>query len=212
MSLYSGYRDTRFQFDPGRKAVWGAIAEYLQRYIPEEGAVLDLGSGYCDFVNAVKARRKWAVDLYIDPAEFAAEGITTLRTDVADLGAIPDGSLDVVFTSNLLEHLTDEKIALALTGIKSKLRPGGRLIVIQPNYTYCYRHYFDDYTHVRVFTHVSLPDFLGAQGFVVERVTPRFLPFSMKSRLPKWPFLVRLYLRLPIRPFARQMLVIARRP
>ena len=86
------------------------------------------------------------------------------------------------------------------------------MILIQPNYYYCYRNYFDDYTHCRVFTHVSLPDFLAARGFEIERVTPRFLPFSMKSRLPRWSFLIWLYLRLPWRPLARQMLVIARKP
>ncbi|MBI4604507.1 MAG: class I SAM-dependent methyltransferase [Planctomycetes bacterium] len=212
MSLYAGYRHTRFKLDPDRRAVWSAIADYLQRYVPEDGAVLDLGSGYCDLINAIRARRKWAVDLYIDPAEFAGEGITALRADVTDLGAVPDGSLDAVFSSNLLEHLTYDQLALAMLGIKSKLRPGGRFIAIQPNYTYCYRQYFDDYTHVRVFSHVSLADYLEAQGFELERVTPRFLPFSMRSRLPKWRALVWLYLRSPVRPFAKQMLIVARKP
>lgn len=212
MSLYAGYRHSRFTFDPSRRSVWNVIAEYLARYIPHEGAVLDLGSGYCDFINSVRARQKWAVDLYLDPAEFAKEGVTPLRADVTDLSAIPDGALDAVFASNLLEHLTDDKLALTLSGVKAKLRAGGRFIAIQPNYTYCHRNYFDDYTHVRVFSHVSLADFLESQGFAVERVTPRFLPFSMKSRLPKWPFLVWLYLRSPWRPFAKQMLVVARRP
>ncbi|HZN60425.1 MAG TPA: class I SAM-dependent methyltransferase [Planctomycetota bacterium] len=212
MSLYAGYRTTRFRFDRHRQGVWRAIAEYLQRYIPPEGAVLDLGSGYCDFINAVRARRKWAVDLYLDPAEFAAEGVTPVRSDVTDLAAVPDGELDAVFCSNLLEHLSDDKLALTIAGVKSKLRPGGRLLAVQPNFRYCFREYFDDYTHVRVFTHVSLADFLEAHGLVVERVVPRFLPFSMKSRLPKSELLVRAYLRLPYRPWAKQMLVIAKKP
>jgi SAM-dependent methyltransferase len=211
MSLYAGYHHTRFRPCRGRAVVWAAIAEYLQRYVPREGAVLDLGSGYCDFINAIAAARKWAVDLYIDPAERAAEGVICLRTDATDLGAVPDESLDLVFASNLLEHLTDDQLALTMLGVRSKLRHGGRFISIQPNYAYCYRNYFDDYTHVRVFSHVSLPDFLAAQGFAIERVTPRFLPFSMKSRLPKWRCLVRAYLRSPIRPLAKQMLVVARK-
>jgi SAM-dependent methyltransferase len=212
MSLYAGYRQSRFTFDPARSSVWKAIVAYLSPYIPEGGSVLDLGSGYCDFINAVRARRKWALDLYLDPAEFAKDGVTPLRADVTDLAAIPDGSLDVVFASNLLEHLTDDKLALTLSSVKAKLRAGGRFIAIQPNFAYCYRSYFDDYTHVRVFSHVSLPDFLESQGFAIDRVVPRFLPFSMKSRVPKWPFLVWLYLRSPVRPFAKQMLVVARKP
>ena len=60
--IYAGYRSSRFNFDPRRKTIWSAVAAYLQRYIPEDGAVLDLGSGYCDFINAVHARRRWALD------------------------------------------------------------------------------------------------------------------------------------------------------
>ena len=47
-------------------------------------------------------------------------------------------------------------------------------------------------------------------GVFLILLLPRFLPFSLKSRLPKSPYLVRLYLRLPLRPLAKQMLVVAR--
>ena len=72
--------------------------------------------------------------------------------------------------------------------------------------------YFDDYTHVQVFSHVSLRDRLAAAGFRVVDVRPRFLPFSMKSRLPAAGFLVWWYLRSPLKPLAGQMLVVAERP
>ena len=92
------------------------------------------------------------------------------------------------------------------------LKPGGRLIIIQPNFRYCAREYFDDYTHVSVFSHVSLADALGAAGFYVDVVVPRFMPLTLKSRLPQWPWAVALYLRSPIRPLAKQMLLVASRP
>jgi hypothetical protein len=41
------------------------------------------------------------------------------------------------------------------------------------------------------------------------RAEPRFLPFSMKSRLPKVGWLVSLYLALPWRPLAGQFLLVA---
>jgi SAM-dependent methyltransferase len=212
MSLYAGYRNTRFAPDARRAAVWRAIAGFLGRYISAEGSLVDLGSGYCDFVNAAKARHRWAVDLHIDPSEHAAEGITPLRTDVCELGALPDGGIDVFFASNILEHLDDAKI-LALCGeVLRKLRPGGRFIVLSPNFRYCYRRYFDDYTHVKVLTDVSLADLLASRGFEVERVYPRFLPFSMKGRGPRWGWLVALYMRSPWKPLAGQMLVVARKP
>ena len=88
--------------------------------------------------------------------------------------------------------------------------PAVASLLLQPNFRYCVREYFDDYTHRTIFTHVSLADRLRAHGFDVERVEARFLPLSFKSRLPAWPWLVDLYLRLPWRPLAKQMLVVAR--
>ena len=92
------------------------------------------------------------------------------------------------------------------------MRPGGRLVILQPNFRLCYRDYFDDYTHVSVFTDRSLPDVVRAAGLTVTRVWPRFLPFSMKSRLPVGTPWVWLYLRSPLKPCAGQMLVVAEKP
>jgi len=64
--------------------------------------------------------------------------------------------------------------------------------------------------HVTIFTDTSLADFVTAAGFRITRLEPRFMPFSMKSSvLPIARWLIRLYLRSPIRPFAGQMLLVA---
>ena len=53
---------------------------------------------------------------------------------------------------------------------------------------------------------------LRAAGFTIERVEARFLPYSMQgARVRPRPWMVRAYLRLPFRPGAGQMLVIARK-
>ena len=83
-------------------------------------------------------------------------------------------------------------------------------MLVQPNFRVRPKQYFDDYTHVSVFTDRSLPDLVEAHGFVRERVEARFLPLTMKSRLSFAHRIVPLYLRLPWRPLAGQMLVIAR--
>ena len=81
---------------------------------------------------------------------------------------------------------------------------------MQPNYRYAYREYFDDYTHVSVYSHVSLTDFLLANDFEIIEVRPRFMPLTIKLNLPVWPILIRMYLRSPIKPLGKQMLVTAR--
>lgn len=207
---YGGYTHARFCPDPARQGVWREIGAYLQRYAPREGAVLDLGSGYCDFINAIQAKQRFALDRYQDPAEFIDAGVVALQADAADLSGVT-APLDMVFSSNLLEHLTPEHGAKVADAVFEALAPGGCWVLLQPNFRYCATTYFDDYTHRTIYTHVSLADFLRAHGFRIERVEPRFLPFSMNSRAPKWPLLVRAYLRSPWRPRAKQMLIVARR-
>jgi SAM-dependent methyltransferase len=212
MSEFTGrYFETRFAPDPARAGVWGAIVRHLRPFLPAGGAVLELGAGYCAFINAVEARERHALDLFPALAEHAAPGVQAHVRGCDDLGVFPDQHFDVVFASNLFEHLDRDTLDRTLEEVRRVLRPGGRLILMQPNYRYCYREYFDDYTHRLVFTHVSLADLLAAHGLVVERVDARFMPFSLKTRMPRWPWLVDLYLRLPFRPLAKQMLVVGRR-
>lgn len=118
----------------------------------------------------------------------------------------------MVFASNLLEHLSRADGAACAAAVRRVLKPGGSFIVVQPNFKYCAADYFDDFTHTEnIHTHVSMADFLEASGFRVGHVEGKFLPFSMRSGLPTASFLAALYLRSPWRPFAGQMLVVAKR-
>ena len=208
----SAYFETRMKADPRRAAVWREIARYLQRWVPETGAVADLGAGHCGFINAIRAREKHAVDPWEGAAAHAAPGVLVHRAPAHALEFFKEGTLDAVFASNLLEHLDAKTLGHTLAEIRRTLRPGGRFLIIQPNFRYAYKVYFDDYTHEKIYTHESLKDTLLAAGVEVEHVEPRFLPFSFKSRLPASPWLVRLYLALPWRPLAGQMFLVARKP
>ncbi len=81
---------------------------------------------------------------------------------------------------------------------------------MQPNYRYAYREYWDDYMHVVAYSHVSLADFLAANGYQALDVVPRFMPLTVTSRLPVSPWLIGAYLASPIKPLGKQMLVRAR--
>lgn len=188
------------------------LAAYLQqRFIGEDSVVLDLGAGYCYFANNVRGREKHAVDASDTVRLHAAADVTAHVCSSAALHGLADSYFDIVFASNLLEHLDVETLAGTLQEVRRVLRPGGRVIVLQPNFRHCVRSYFDDYTHVQVFTDRSLSDLLSAYGLEPVIVIPRFLPFSVESRLPMSPQLLSLYLRLPYRPAAAQMLVVAER-
>ena len=207
------YHAAHFTEHPQRDTVWRAIAAHLAALVPPEAAVLEVGAGYCHWINNVAAGRRVALDIWPGVATHAAPGVEALVLDASvGLDALPPASFDVVLASNVLEHFAPDVAAAVVRGIARVLRRGGRLVLIQPNFRYSYRQYFDDYTHRAVFTDVSLPALLRAEGFDIERVEPRFLPYSMRDRrMPMAAWLVRAYLASPYRPRAGQMLVVAAR-
>ena len=207
----SGYFETRLAHDPRRAKVWAHLTAYLGRWIAPTADVLELGAGWCDFANAVTARRVVAVDLDPTVLTAARAGVEAHVVDGTDLGLFEDGSFDVVFASNLLEHLDRDATGRLLDESRRVLRPGGRLILVQPNFRLAPGRYFDDYTHVAIWTDVSIGDYLRSRGWGLEAVEPRFLPLTLKSRGAGLTFLVPWYLRSPVKPLAGQMLVVATR-
>jgi SAM-dependent methyltransferase len=195
----------------GRAGIWREIVRYVERDAPGAKAVLELGAGYCDFINHVRAPTRLAFDLNPEMAKFAAPGVDLRVGDCRGLPGVAAGSLDLVFASNFLEHFTVVEVGALLGDIHRVLRPAGRLVLLQPNYLRKPDHYWDDPTHRTAFHHRNLPGVLERNGFRVVRLLPGLLPFSMKSRLPKVPALVRWYLRLPRRPLAAQMYAVAER-
>jgi SAM-dependent methyltransferase len=200
-----------YPFLPGRAAVWREIARYVRRDAPDAESVIELGAGYCDFINQFPAARRIAFDLNPDMQRFAARGVELRIGDAAALPGVAGDSTDLVFASNFFEHFSEEQLRGMLARIRECLRGGGRLIILQPNYARCAEHYFDDPTHVTIFADASLPAFFARHGFETLKLVPGLLPFSMKSRLPKSGLLTRLYMHSPIRPFAAQMYAVMRR-
>jgi hypothetical protein len=82
-------------------------------------------------------------------------------------------------------------------------------MLLQPNFRLNPGAYFDDYTHVAIFTDRSLADYLAASGWTLSHVQAKFLPLTMKSTASRLTFLVPIYLRSPVKPMAGQMLVVA---
>jgi len=203
------YHRIRLPFDPERGKVWRAISRYLARWVDPAGGLLDLGAGYGDFSRFSAAREKWALDMNLELIGHWEESVHPLIQSALDPLPLESGSLGTVFASNFFEHFTKEEGARILLELRRVLRPGGKLIIVQPNFRLEPRRYFDDYTHKTIYTDAGFCGLLNASGFNPVRCEPRFTPFTMKSRWPKAEWMVDLYLRLPFRPFAGQFLVIA---
>lgn len=208
--MADNYHNTRFTADPRRRVLWRTLVDCVfQKQIPPDATVLELGAGYGDFINSVKARRRIAVDCWAGMAAHLDASVESLITSVTQLGGVADDSVDYVFSSNCFEHITQKDLVDCLAQLQRKMKRGATLTIIQPNYKYAFREYFDDYTHVSIYTDHSLCDLLAANGFKITRCEPRFLPLTIKTGAPVHPFLIRLYLASPFKPLGKQMLICA---
>lgn len=199
-----------------RQRVWAILcSDMFGKMIPPTSTVLDIACGYGEFINQIPAARKYAIDLNPDSPRHLAPDVNFRATPANDLGFIPDGSLDVAFTSNFLEHLPDKKACDdVLAEVRRKLKPGGRFIVLGPNIRFAYREYWDYYDHYLALSDRSLAEGLTIAGYQVTEVIPRFLPYTMNNAAPTSDVLVKAYLRMPFawRFFGKQFLVTARKP
>ena len=197
-----------------RQGIWFVLCSFFSRWIPADAAVLDLGCGWCEFINAISARRKYAMDLNPDSVNLAAPDVTVLQQDCSAKWQIAPNSLDAVFTSNFLEHLPD-KAALerTLKNAKLALRDRGRLILMGPNIKYIPGAYWDFFDHYIPLTELSLVEVLQKCGLEIEVCVGRFLPYTMSQgrSYPGW--MLRMYLAMPFawRFFGKQFLVVARK-
>ena len=212
IKMDNDYHKVRISFDKRREVLWSTLVKYyFSKFIDLNANVLELGAGYCDFINNVKAKKKIAIDQWSDLKKYADSDVECIIGDIADLKHIENESIDFVFASNIFEHVSQEKLSKCLNELKKKLNDNGLLVILQPNYKFSYKDYFDDYTHVSIWSDVSLSDFLKTNGFLIKKNYPRFLPLSLKSKFPVHPILIRGYLQSPYKPLAKQMLIIARK-
>ncbi len=199
-----------------RDNVWKILtAEFFSRWIKPSDTVLDLGCGYGEFINNVRAAKKFGMDLNPSAKENVNANVEILEQDCSLEWPLPANSLDVVFTSNFFEHLrTKQALQATLSEALRCLKPSGRLIALGPNVKYLSGPYWDFFDHYLPLTELSLAEVLTITGYRIEEAIPKFLPYSMSqgSQPPLW--MLRLFLRVPLlwKIAGRQFLVIGQKP
>tara|TARA_R110001592_G_scaffold304082_1_gene576449 strand:+ start:378 stop:1004 length:627 start_codon:yes stop_codon:yes gene_type:complete len=182
----------------GRIELWQVLCQnWFSRYVPVDGVTLDLGAGACEFINNIVSVKKYAIDHNPDVTSFAGADVTCIVAELeVGLQSLEDNHVDRIVVSNVLEHLPNRECLYAvLAECYRVLKPGGKIIVMQPNIRVVKERFYDYSDHSLPLTEKGMAEALASNGFSIEELRARFLPYTTKSRYPRWPALVRLYLR-----------------
>lgn len=198
-----------------KNKIWRILCNsYFQKFIDPNFSVLDVGAGYGEFINNIKAQQKFAIDLNPDTKKNLNNNIIFYLQDASNMNLIKTNTMDLVFVSNFFEHLPSKTIIdKVLVEVHRILKPNGLFLMMQPNIRYEPNRYWDYYDHIIPLSHLSLREAVLKANFKVIKIIPKFLPFSTDSKLPKFNFLIWLYLKLPILWFffGKQCLLILRK-
>ncbi len=158
--------------------------QYIQPYHYKN--LLDLGCGRGDFLHAfaqcgleVQGLDNTSTDKNIFPETIISSEIeaTTLP--------FKENTFDVVFSKSVIEHIHNTDVFLS--EIYRILKPSGMCILMTPDWKAQFKHFYDDYTHVKPFTQMGLSDVIQAHGFTqVEVKRFRQLPFVWKNPNLHW--------------------------
>jgi SAM-dependent methyltransferase len=187
------------RFDPGSETakheLWRPIASFLQRYVDDAQPLIDIASDHGYFVHNIRASERWASDVRDMSGSFPPS-IRFVRSDgLALADVVPTDHFGTVFMSNYLEHLrSGEEVVEQLHVARRLLRPGGRVIVLQPNVRLIGGSYWDFIDHRVALTDRSLEEAGTIAGLRTVELISRFLPYTTRGAMPTHPRLVRLYL------------------
>jgi SAM-dependent methyltransferase len=194
-----------------KDAIWREIVGFLQRYVREDGTVIDIACDRGYFIRHVRAREKWASEIR-DVREFLPSGVRFVQSHgIAVAANAPNRYFDVAFMSNYLEHLeSGEQVVEQLRSVARLLKPRGLVIILQPNIRLVGNSYWDFIDHKVALTDKSLVEAAELAGFRTKSLITRFLPYTTKSRFPQRAYVVRMYLAFPMawRFFGKQTLYV----
>jgi ubiquinone/menaquinone biosynthesis C-methylase UbiE len=198
---------------PTKNKIWKVLcAEFFSQFVSTTNTVVDIGAGYCEFINNIDCHKKIAIDLNPDVKKFANEEVEVINESCMAMHSLADNSVDIVFMSNFLEHLLNkQQVFETLQEAKRILKVGGKILILQPNIRFLPNNYWDFFDHHTPLSDRSLVEVLEALDMTIVKNYPRFLPYTTKSKLPKGIFFIKLYLKLPwVWPFfGKQAFIVA---
>ena len=150
------------------------LIAFLSRFFTRDTVFMEVGPGDCalSIRAAALVRHVYAVDVseHITRGARRPQNFTLLLSDGCSTG-VPDGTVDVAFSNQLMEHLHPDDAVEQLRNIQRSLAPGGIYVCVTPNPLYgphdisCF---FDDVAtgfHLREYTARDLNALFRSAGF-----------------------------------------------
>ena len=181
-----------------RRAVWKVLAkDFFQQYLNRHDTVLDLACGRSEFINNILCKTKLAVDLNPEAKKYVGKDVRIFIEPSTNMKSIKKNSVDKIFVSNFLEHLNRDDIISTINEFNRVLKVKGEVLILQPNIRFLGTDYWMFFDHLTPIDDRAIEELMAAYGFSLKLKILKFLPYTMKSKLPKTAFFVRLYLKLP---------------
>jgi len=119
-------------------------------HLDDYESFLDCGCGRGEMMYAFKEMGYTSKG--IDISDFCKD--TIIVNFETDSFPFPDNTFDIVFSKSVLEHISNAENYMA--EMKRVLKPGGRLILLVPDWETQYKIFYYDPTHVHPYTKQSI--------------------------------------------------------
>lgn len=137
-----GYYDNVYQRQVGVQSRWHHQKfEFLRRYLPKAGKLLDVGCGPGTFIGTLANTEIdcTGIDIAPDQIDYAVNnyGRDNARFKCVALDTFSQNSsdrFDVITFVEVLEHLPDHIAISMLKTARCLLAPGGKILITTPNY------------------------------------------------------------------------------
>ena len=186
MSLYY---NTTYPKDENNKYPEKYVKYMYERFFKKGGRILDAGCANGKFLAELRR---------IDPFSFRCHGIDLREEELADENIyfkqcdlskdkLPyqDNFFDYVYTKSVISMFLDT--SFFFREVHRVLKPGGKFVVLIPDWKSNYKWYWDDGTYVKAFTRKGLRELLTINGFTNEDCEYFYqLPFVWKHPKSVW--------------------------
>lgn len=153
----------RLFFDFQVATVYRSLREYFAPVL--SGKILEVGGGANPYRHLIKAKNVWSLETYYLEKEFGYYS-SSVKYDGSHF-PFKSGSLDIVFHTEVLEHVFDTR--LFLDECSRVLKPGGSMFFTVP---FSARFHYKPHDYWR-FTPSSLRKLCHDCGFSVSSIAPR---------------------------------------